>query len=466
MHGRLVRIAIAGVTTAALACRAVPGESASAKPLNVVFLFADDMGWTGPSSFGGDLHETPNIDRLVGEGMKFTDAYAACAVCSPSRAAVLTGKYPARLHLTDWIPGHKIARKVRIPKWKPYLDHAEVTIAEVLREAGYRTASVGKWHLGSRDHYPQTHGFDVNVAGTHYHSPPRGHGYFLPNPLFPDAKKGTFLTDRLTDEALKLMEKWKDEPFFLYFPYHAVHDPVMGKPGYVEYYKRKKKPGMRQFKPSYAAMTQSIDDSVGRVLAKLKELGLEERTLVIFTSDNGGQLDHTVNHPLRDGKASCYDGGVRVPLAIKWPGVTKSGSVSSEPVTGVDYYPTILEILGLDGDAGYNRNIDGRSLVRLLKDPAARLEPRALYWHYPHYNPQRKTRPYGAMRDGVWRFLVHYEDMDIEVYNLKDDIGEKNNLASSMPEKARELHEKFKAWLAHVGAQMPLPNPGTTPRKK
>ncbi len=452
---------------AVLALVAAVTPLASAQPtdekLNVVFLLADDMGWTGPASFGGDLHETPNIDRLVREGMKFTQAYAACAVCSPSRAAILTGKYPARLHTTDWIPGHKIARKVRIPQWKPYLDHAEITIAEVLKKAGYRTASVGKWHLGSESHYPETHGFDVNVAGTHHHSPPRGHGYFLPNPLFPNAKKGRFLTDRLTDEAIRLIEKWKDGPFFLYFPYHAVHDPVMGKPAYKEHYRRKHQPGMKQFKPSYAAMTQSIDDSVGRILETLEELGLEDRTVIFFTSDNGGQLDHTTNDPLRDGKASCYDGGVRVPLVIRWPGVTRPGSVSRELVTGVDYYPTIVDILGLKKALAGRTDLDGRSLVPVLRDPSTRLEPRALYWHYPHYNPQRLTRPYGAMRDGDWRFLIHYEDMDIEVYNLKNDIGERTNLAGSMPEKTGELREKFFKWIESVDAQMPLPNPGYEP---
>lgn len=443
----------------------VPGVSAqsTAENLNVIFLLADDMGWTGPSSFGGDLHETPNIDRLVRDGMRFTQAYAACAVCSPSRAAILTGKYPARLHTTDWIPGRKVAGRLRIPDWKPYLDHDEITIAEVLKKEGYRTASIGKWHLGFESHYPETHGFDVNVAGTHYHSPPRGYGYFLPNPLFPDAKKGRFLTDRLTDEVVRLIEEWQDGPFFLYVPYHAVHDPVMGKPAYVEHYRRRHQPGMKQFKPSYAALTQSIDDSVGRILKALEEFGLEGRTVVFFTSDNGGQLDHTTNDPLRDGKASCYEGGVRVPLVVKWPGVTPPGSISLEPVTGVDYFPTILEILGRRSATAGRTDLDGRSLVPVLRDPATRLEPRELYWHYPHYNPQRFTSPYGAMRDGDWRFLVHYEDMDIEVYNLKDDPGERTDLSKRLPGKTEALRRKFFAWLEQVGAQMPLPNPDYEP---
>ena len=430
---------------------------------NVLLLLVDDMGWTGPECFGADLHKTPNINRLAQQAMKFTNAYAACPVCSPSRAAILTGKYPARLHTTDWIPGWDLNLTVTTPKWKKYLDHQEVTLAEALKSAGYKTASIGKWHLGFASHYPSTHGFDLNIGGTHYHSPPRGEGHFLPNSLFPDGKQGRVLSDRLTDEAIKLMNKWKDEPFLIYLPYFALHDPVMGKPDLSRVYDRRLKKGLHQFKPSYAAMTHSVDESIGRLMAALESLELDRNTLIIFTSDNGGQLDHTSNTPLRDGKASCYEGGIRVPLIIKWPGVTVPGSVSAALVTGVDYYPTILEILSVEGDSNYNQKLDGRSLVPLLRNPAADIPTRPIFWHYPHYNRQRRVRPFGAVRHENWKLILFYEDNRKELYNLVDNVGESKNLADEIPDKVEQLHTLLQNWLETVDAQMPLPNAGYDP---
>ncbi|HEY8504251.1 MAG TPA: sulfatase [Gemmataceae bacterium] len=438
-----------------------PCAGAGDRPPNVVLILADDLGWTDLGCFGSDLHETPNLDRLAAQGTKFTAAYAACTVCSPTRAAILTGKYPARLHVTDWIHGHRrpFARLLP-PKWTEHLPRDEVTIAEVLKTAGYATGHVGKWHLGDKQEgWPGAHGFDVNAGGTERGSPP---SYFSPYkiPSLPDGPEGEYLTDREAAEAERFIEAHKDGPFFLYLPHHAVHTPIQAKKGLTARYRAKVKPGMRHQNPAYAAMVHSLDDAVGRVLDKLEAMKLADRTVVIFTSDNGGQRlrNITTNVPLRAGKGSAYEGGVRVPLIIRWPGVTRPGSVCAEPVISCDYYPTILEITGAKGEREHDRHVDGVSIVPLLKDPAARLERDALFWHYPHYHPGGAT-PYGAVRAGDWRLVEFYEDNRAELYNLKEDVGEENDLAARMPEKAAELRRRLHAWREAVGAQMPVPNP-------
>jgi arylsulfatase A-like enzyme len=458
--------------TGALLCLATVLPSGAARPLraaeparppNVVVFLIDDLGWTDLGCFGSDLYETPNIDRLAREGVKFANAYSACTVCSPTRAALMTGKYPARLHITDYIPGAKRPNpKLLIPAWTQYLPREEVTVATALKQAGYVTGHFGKWHLGNKEQgWPDRHGFDVNVAGYQAGQPP---SYFSPYkiPTLTDGPPGEYLTDRLADEAVRFVESNKDRPFFLYFPHYAVHTPLQAKKEPTEHYRDKVRPGMRHTNATYAAMIASVDEAVGRVLGKIADLGLAERTLIVFTSDNGGLLRSTSNVPLRAGKGSSYEGGVRVPAVVKWPGVTRPGSVCDEPIITPDFYPTLLEIAGARGDAGHNAHVDGRSIVPLLKDPSARLERDVLYWHYPHYHPGGAT-PYGAIRARDWRLVEFYEDMHVELYNLKQDVGEQHDRAKELPDRAKELRERLHAWRQAVGAQMPKANPDYKP---
>jgi arylsulfatase A-like enzyme len=429
------------------------------RPPNVIVYLIDDFGWTDLGCFGSDLYETPNLDRLAQQGMKFTNAYSACTVCSPTRAALMTGKYPARLHITDWIAGHKAKNpKLLIPDWTLYLPREEVTVAEALKQAGYVTCHVGKWHLGNQEQgWPDKHGFDYNLGGYERGQPP---SYFSPYkiPTLKDGPVGEYLTDREADEAVRFLEANKDRAFFLYVPHYAVHTPLQAKKELIEKYETKVKPDLRHTNATYAAMVHSMDEAAGRILKKLDDLQIADRTVIFFTSDNGGLLRSTVNVPLRAGKGSAYEGGVRVPLIVRWPGVTKPGSVCAEPVITVDYYPTILQMTGAKGDPKHNAGVDGESIVPLLKDPKARLKRDAIYWHYPHYHPGGAT-PYGAVRAGDWRLVEFYEDMHVELYNLKDDIGEKNDLAKKMPDKADELRQRLHAWRKAMNAQMPTPNP-------
>jgi len=434
---------------------------AQTRPPNVIFILVDDLGWTDLGCQGSKFYETPNIDRLAREGMRFTQAYAACTVCSPTRAAAMTGKYPARLHITDWIAGHvRPQAKLKVPDWLMHLPLEERTIAETFKEAGYATASIGKWHLGSTEFYPDRQGFDVNLGGCDRGQPP---SYFSPYgiPTLADGPKGEFLSDRLTDEALKFMEHYQAEPFFIYLPHYAVHTPLMGKPEVIAKYQRKADPQHPQHNPIYAALVESVDDSVGRIVKTLDELKLSEKTLVIFTSDNGGLVlrDVTSNLPLRAGKGSTYEGGVRVPLLVKWPGVTQPGSTCDTPVITPDLPPTMLEMAGLK--PAKNQIMDGESLVPLLRGAGA-FQRDAIYWHYPHYHPGGAT-PYGAMRQGDWKLIEFFEDDHLELYNLREDIGEQNDLAAKYPDRAGGLRQKLHAWRQEVDAQMPTPNPDYDP---
>jgi arylsulfatase A-like enzyme len=429
------------------------------RPPNIVFILADDLGWTDLGCFGSTFYQTPNIDRLAQQGMRFTNAYAACPVCSPSRAAIMTGKYPARLHVTDWIPGRTPpGMKMRLPDWTPYLPLQEVTIAEALKPAGYTSASVGKWHLGGEAYYPEKQGFAVNFGGTDLGSTPT---YFYPYeiPNIRSGKEGEYLTDRLTDEALKFIDSAKARPFFLYLAHYAVHTPIEAKPEIEKSYRGRIRPGQAHSDPAYAAMIQSVDESVGRVLRKLEELNLANDTIVIFNSDNGGVVGRrhiTSNEPLREEKATLYEGGIRVPLIVRWPGSVKPGTVSEAPVIGVDFYPTLLEIAGAPAAA-----VDGVSLVPVLRQEGA-LPRSSIYWHYPHYNfhqPLIPTRPCGAIRKGDFKLIEFYEDGFTELYNLREDIGERRNLVRSNAAKASELRRDLAAWRKSVGAQMPIPDP-------
>jgi len=449
----------------------VAAASVAPRAPNIIFFLIDDWGWTDAACFGSKLYETPNVDRLAAQGMKFTSAYSACTVCSPTRAAVMTGKYPARLHLTDWIAGHnRPYAKLAIPKWTQHLPLEEITIAEALKARGYATGSFGKWHLGGEAFYPEHQGFDVNVGGCDRGQPG---SYFPPYGIVnvKDERPGEFLSDRLTRDAITFIEANKERPFFLYFPHYAVHTPLAGKPEVIEKYRKKLAAGnYTQTNPVYAALVESVDDSVGAVVKRLAELKLDANTIIILTGDNGG-LSGTVNaqgwrpgptrnDPLRLGKGSAYEGGVRVPLVVKWPGVTRAGSVCEAPVISVDYFPTMLEM----ATGAPAKGIDGESIAALLRG-GARLQRDAIFWHYPHYHPGSAT-PYSAVRAGDWKLIHFFEDDHVELYNLKDDLGEKTDLAAANPKQAAELRAKLTAWRTAVGAQLPAKNPAYDPARE
>jgi arylsulfatase A-like enzyme len=449
------------------------------KKPNFVFFLIDDLGWMDLGCYGSTFYETPNIDRLAAAGMRFTDAYAACPVCSPTRASIMTGKYPARLGITQWIGGPN-----EPTAYRHYMPLEEVTIAEALKEAGYATGFVGKWHLSTRDetrhqYYPDRQGFDVNIGGDWSGAPPT---YFYPyekrnrklESMPPGGEKGEYLTDRLTDESLEFLEGNRDKPFLLYLSHYAVHTPVESKAALTEKYEAKAaavaegerpeakpvygryKTRMVQDHAAYAGMVQSVDESVGRVMGKLEALGLERNTIVIFMSDNGGlstvgREGPTCNLPLRAGKGWLYEGGIREPMLMKWPGVVKAGSVCREPVTSTDFYPTMLEMAGLP--AKPEQHVDGVSLVPLLKGEGT-VEREAMYWHYPHYHGSG-NRPSGAVRAGDYKLIEWYEDGQVELYHLKDDLGEQNDLAAKQPEKAAALRRMLHAWREEMGGNMP-----------
>jgi arylsulfatase A-like enzyme len=437
---------------------------------NVIVILADDLGWTDLACYGSDLHETPHLDRLAKDGMRFTQNYSACTVCSPTRAALLTGKYPARLHITDWIPGAMPDNpKLLVPDWTKALPPGETTIARLFHDAGYATASIGKWHLGGPESYPDRFCFDLNVAGTDKAQPP---SYLAPwkIPTLTEGKDGDYLTDRLTDEAVKFIERSRDKPFFLYLAHFAVHTPIQGRADLVAKYKAKVKAGRSHTNAAYAAMVESLDASVGRVRAKVEELKLADRTVIIFTSDNGGRVPTTSNRPLRFGKASAYEGGVRVPLIVHWPGVTKPGAVCDTPVVTMDLFPTLVDLAGLSvpapGPGKDAAGCDGVTLVPLLQRKAD-LKRTELFWHYPHHQHYQLggTMPYGAVRSGDFKLIEFFNDMHVELYDIKNDIGEQNDLAGARPKLAGELRDRLHAWRKEVGAQMPTPNPKHDPTK-
>jgi len=469
-----------GVGAASLAA---PGLAAAAearrRKLNVVFILIDDLGWADLGCYGSTFHETPNLDRLAREGLRFTDAYAACPVCTPTRVSIMTGKYPARIDITNWFYG-QINKKLKGAPYIQQMPLEEVTLGEAFKAAGYTTCFVGKWHMGREGFWPEDQGFDINIGGWSAGSP--AGGYFSPyrNPRLPSGPKGEYLTDRLNAEALKFLDAHGDQPFLLYLSHYTVHTPIQGKADYVAKYRAKaaKLPPpdglafvpegasvakQRQDHAVYAAMVQSMDESVGRILDKLDALGIADRTAIVFMSDNGGLSTHrgapTSNLPLRAGKGWVYEGGIREPMMIKWPGVTKPGSVCRHPVISTDFYPTLLEMAGLPPRPDQHR--DGASLVPLLKG-AASLDRQAIYWHYPHYSPQGGS-PAGAVRVGDLKLIELFEDSRVELYNLRDDVGETKDLAPAMPEKAAELRAMLHAWRKAVDAKMPSPNPAYKP---
>ena len=508
------------------------GAAAQEKPPNVIFFLVDVLGWRDVGCFGSPFYETPNIDQFAREGVRFTSAYAACHVCSPTRASILTGKYPARLGLTDWISGRRNFQfqMLKNVRGLQQLPTKEVTLAETLKAAGYRTAAIGKWHLGRKPSDPSAHGFDQHVPhdwsrgapNRTYTSPYRLKGL--------EGPKGEYLTDRLTDEAEKFIEANKDRPFFLYFAHFAVHDPIQGREDLVEKYKKKLagteasdglpfilegnpdaetplsrsdltarldrkafagyrvlpegtvKIKQRQDNVHFAGMVEAVDQSLGRVLAKLKQLELDRNTIVIFFSDNGGmsganfggpkrvippkRLDRafsTSNLPLRGAKGWLYEGGIRVPLIVKWPKSGKPGTVCDQPVISTDFYPSILEMVGLPQRP--EQHMDGESIAPLVKG-GKEIARKAIYWHFPHYSNHGMQSPGGAVRMGDYKLLEYFERDTVQLFNLRDDLGEQHDLSRTQPKKAAELRKILRAWRASVSAKMPTANPNYVPPGK
>ena len=474
--GVVLLTACGGSTPTGSPSETPPASPAADLPWNIVLIVVDDLGWTDLGVMGSAFHETPNIDALAAEGMRFTNAYAATTVCSPTRASILTGQYPARLRVTDWIDGHaRPWAKLQIPEWTHRLPAEALTIAEALRPAGYASASIGKWHLGGESSRPEDHGFDLNVAGDHRGQPPSYHApYGIPT-LSEDAPNGAaYLTDRLTDEAIGFVTANRDRPFFLYLPYYTVHTPIEPEADRLAAYEAKAATqdaaagAWTHRNPGYASMIESVDANVGRLLATLDTLSVADRTVVIFASDNGGLVlplspwgRGTTNWPLRVGKGSAYEGGVRVPFIVRWPGAMAPGSVERTPVISPDIYPTVLEIAGVRNLGGV---VDGSSLVPTLRGEGT-LERDAIYWHYPHYHPGGAA-PYGAVRSGRYKLIEFYEDMRVELYDLDTSIAEVVNLVETLPEEATRLRDLLHAWRDEVGAQMPTENPDYDPERE
>lgn len=467
----MLRIALSLLLLPGISVASSEGETK--RPPNIVIILIDDLGYADVGCFGSTLYETPNIDRLAKNGMRFTNGYASCPVCSPTRAALMTGKHPARLRLTNFLKGRRSPKNspIRTAKYADQLELKEWTIAEALKSKGYTTCHVGKWHLGNAPYFPEKQGFDVNIAGTRSGMP---RAFFWPqwqnNPPLKGNFNGEYLPDRLSQEACRFIEASREKPFFLYLSHYTVHIPIQAKKEKIEKYRKKlaARPPKKgeQNNPVYAAMVESMDESVGRVMKTLERLKLSDNTIVVFTSDNGGlsvregrNTPATINHPFRAGKGYLYEGGTRASWVVRWPGVTTPGSVSAEPMITHDLLPTVCDIVGIQPkDRKSNGTVDGVSLVSLLKDPKATLKRKALYWHYPHFANQG-GRPGGSVRMGGWKLIERYEDGSLELYNLKDDIGETKNLAKTMPEKAKELLGMLKKWRKEVDANMPEPNP-------
>lgn len=493
--------------------------------LNIIFFLVDDLGYMDVGYNGSSFYETPNVDRFAKEGVRFTQAYAACHVCSPTRASIMTGKYPARINLTDWLPGRKEYpfQKLKNVTVNQQLPLEENTLAEALKANGYSTAIIGKWHLGEQPSSPLQHGFDVQIPEWNKCCPNKT--YFSPYGLkgLEGGKDGEYLTDRLTDEALRYIEEKKDVPFFLYLSHFAVHDPIQGRPDLVSKYEKKlermerpegvpfilevnpdsKKsltrdelnerlndPSYEGFKVlpdqivkikqhqdnvQFAAMVESMDESLGRVLSKLDELGLDDKTIVIFFSDNGGMsaanfgnparvisesdLDvayATSSLPLRGGKGWLYEGGIREPMIVKWAGEKTKKPVVDVPVISTDFYPSILEMAGLPLEPDHH--MDGISFAPLLRGKK-QAKRDAIYWHFPHYSNHGMQSPGGAIRSADYKLLEYYENNSVQLFNLKSDPGEQHDISRSEPEKVKELTGMLHAWRKNVSARMMPPNP-------
>ncbi len=457
---------------------------------NVVLIVVDDLGWADLACYGSRFYETPNIDKLARAGMRFTQGYAASAVCSPTRASIMTGRCPARIGVTDWIHQGRFereaeragrfldgfdarpSRRLMTPINGAFLPHDEITLAELLKPLGYVCCHIGKWHLGgsgwgSKSWLPTDQGFDYNLGGTRYGSPgsyydPYGEGKFFPRTCFPARKAGQYLTDREADEAVRFIREHKDQPFFLHLAHYAVHAPIQPKKELLAKYEKKPK-STKQRCPAYATLVESVDQAMGRILELLDELRLADNTIVIFTSDNGG-ASHvrcgdgpaTDNSPLRLGKGFPYEGGIRVPYIFRWPGHIPAGSVCDTPICSIDLVPTICAAVG--AKLPRRRIIDGVNLMPLLTRSGT-IERRSLYWHFPHYWWGTKVRPYSIVRAGDWKLIRHYETGQLELYNLAADLSEQRDLSASEPGRVQSLETELNAWLRSVGAKLPKRNP-------
>lgn len=470
-----------------ISCNRQSNDKALPMRPNIVLIVSDDMGWKDLGCYGNPVHETPNIDKLAEDGVLFTNAYAAAPVCTPTRASIQTGKYPARLHITVWSEnargehgireGQKLVPAASIPD----LPLEEKTIAEALKANGYNTAHVGKWHLGESMFYPENQGFDVNVAGGSWGMPttfffpyegPFGEGErrYIPDVersgsgggRYFENREGEFLTDRLTDEAIRILEDgvYANAPLFLSLNFYNVHTPIEAPDSLVNYYKQKIEELGAECNPIYAAMNHIVDRNVGRILETIRKLEIDENTIVIFTSDNGGYLgpyrgmNVADNSPLRSGKGSLYEGGIRMPLIIKFPGMSKEGTVCNTPVITNDFYPTFCEFAGIDTDT---LRYDGLSLVPLIQNPASYFAREDLFWHFPHY--YTTTTPVSAVRHKEWKLLKYYEDNRLELYNLEKDIGERNNLSLEYADITARMVNKLDDWLKETNASFPSVNP-------
>ena len=491
---------------------------------NVIFFLVDDLGWSDVGCYGSEFYETPNIDKLASEGVRFTDAYSSCHVCSPTRASILTGKYPASLNLTDWLPGRRDFpfQKLKNVEINQHIPYDISTLPKMLKNNGYKTAIIGKWHLGEDDASALKQGFELQLPDWNKGWPKEG--YYFPYGMkgLEVGTEGEYLTDRMTDEAIKYIEHNKETPFFLYLSHFAVHDPIEGRTDLVEKYSNKLKgtdppagePFILETNPDeknpitrtalysllgdkkyngykifsnesvkikqnqdnveFAGMVGSMDESLGRIMKKLKELELDQNTVVIFYSDNGGmsaanfyyperkisknELDKafaTSNLPLRGGKGWMYEGGIRVPLIIKWPGKGLQGVVSIVPVTSPDFFPTILEMTGIKQES--NDQKDGKSIVPLLKGDQG-LGREAIYWHFPHYSNHGNQSPGGAVRSGDYKLLEYYENNTVQLFNLSEDPGEQNDLSAKEPDRVNKLYLLLTNWRNKVNAKMMFPN--------
>jgi arylsulfatase A-like enzyme len=441
-------------------------SAGGADKLNVIVFLSDDLGQRDLGCYGSTFYQTPNLDKLARQGMRFTQAYSACPVCSPTRASLMTGRWPQRTGVTDFIGAAQPDKWNRPTKLLPapysmQLALDETTLGEVLGRAGYATMHAGKWHLGGRGHQPDQQGFGVNLQAANI--------YFAPfkSPALAEAAPGDHIADRLAKECGKFIEANRDKPFFLNYWLYDVHSPHMAKPELTKKYQAKavaasaekwgqegeRKVRLTQNHAVYAAMVETMDASVGAVLAMLDKLGLADRTLVIFTSDNGGLSTSegwvTSNLPFRAGKGWLYEGGVRVPLLVRWPRIAKPGT-SDRVVASPDVFATIVEACGLPAVKSAHDGVSFAATLRGEKQPARE----TIYWHYPHYGNQGGF-PGGALRDGDWKLVERYDDGSLELYDLATDVGEQKNLAASEPERTKSYVEKLKAWRGEVGAKMP-----------
>jgi arylsulfatase A-like enzyme len=465
-------------SVAAVALIVVPPVQAEPPP-NVVMFVVDDLGATDLGCFGSTFYETPHLDQLAASGMRFTAAYAACPVCSPTRASIMTGRYPARTGITDYIGGSNQPEKwtrntpLMPASYANRLALNERTIAEALRDADYATFFAGKWHLGGPGFLPTDQGFGANKGGYNAGSP---RSYLSPyrNPYLKDGPPGEHLPLRLAEETCRFIAANAEHPFFAYLSFYSVHTPLQAPAGLIKKYEgkattlvvtepawgreRQRNVRLVQNHPTYAAMIEGMDSAVGMVLDKLEALGIADNTIVVFTSDNGGlatsEGSPTSNRPLRAGKGWLYEGGLRVPTIVRWPGVTAAGSTCESPIISNDYFPTILEVVGRPLEPEHH--VDGVSFAPLLRGES--LEPRLMYWHYPHYGNQGGM-PGGAVRDGRWKLIEWYEG-STELYDLEADPSETKNVANEHADVASKLRKSLHDWRVKVGAKMSTVNPG------